>query len=128
MAGTAGARLPLAPSTAAVAHGIVASIFQSAVADRRIVASPCEGTRLPELVRDRVVPLDVEEVAALAEALPEHLSALVTLVASTGLRQGEAFGLTVDRTGLRPPSARPVITVDRQLVSIEGGQSATGSP
>ncbi len=63
----------LAPSTVAVAHGVVASIFKSAIRDRRIVASPCVGTRLPEEApadrpaRDRPGPRDRGSAAA---ALP----------------------------------------------------------
>jgi len=37
----------LAPSTVGVVHRILAGIFKAAVRDRRIVASPCEGTKLP---------------------------------------------------------------------------------
>lgn len=35
----------LAPSTVGVVHRILAAVFKAAVRDRRIVASPCEGTR-----------------------------------------------------------------------------------
>ena len=42
-------RQALAPSTIGVVHSIVSAIFKAAVRDRRIVANPCEGTRLPRL-------------------------------------------------------------------------------
>ena len=120
--------LPLAPSTVAVVHGVVAGVFRAAVADRRIVSSPCDGTRLPESVSDEVVPLTLGQVRTIAAALPSHLRALVTLAASTGLRQGEAFGLTVDRSGLRPLSRQPALKVDRQLVTVEGEGQHLGPP
>lgn len=89
--------LDLAPSTVGVVHRILASIFKAAVRDRRIVASPCEGPKLPKVHRRRVEPLTREAVQALTDAVADRYRALVTLAAGTGLRQGEAFGLTVDR-------------------------------
>lgn len=47
---------------------------------------------------------------------------------SDGRRQGEAFGLTVDRSGLRPPSPRPILRVDRQLVSLSRQDPYLGPP
>lgn len=118
----------LAPSTIAVAHGIVASVFKAAVRDRRLSSSPCEGTKLPEDHRPPVVPLETAQVTALRDAMPERFRALITLGASTGVRISEATGLTVDRSGLRPPSARPVVTVDRQLVALSGIDLFLGPP
>jgi integrase len=118
----------LAPSTISVVHGVVAGVFKAAVADRRIVASPCQGTRLPEDHRDPIVPLTVEQVRALEQALPERYRTLVTLAAATGVRQGEAFGLTVDRTGIGPPTPRPLLRVDRQLVLVNGQDPYLGPP
>jgi len=102
----------LAPSTVQVIHGIVASVFKAAVRDRKLASSPCETTRLPRKVKARVVPLGTSVVTALVDAMPERLAALVILAAGTGLRQGEAFGLTVDRIDF----LRRTLTVDRQLV------------
>src|SRR4051795_7490223 len=106
--------LDLAPSTVGVVHRILAGIFKAAVRDRRIVASPCEGAKLPKVHRQRVEPLTLEAVQALTEAVPDRYRALVTLAAGTGLRQGEAFGLTVDRIDF----LRHQLTVDRQLVTM----------
>jgi hypothetical protein len=50
-------------------------------------------------------------VQAPTEAMPERCRALVTLAIGTGLRQGEAFGLTVDRDFFLR-----LLTVDRQRV------------
>ena len=123
-----GLSLTLAPSTVAVVHGVVASVFKSAIRDRRITSSPCEGSKLPVDYQEPVVPLATSDVLAVEEALPARYRALVTLAAATGLRQGEAFGLTVDRSGLRPPSARPVLRVDRQLVLLPGEPPFLGPP
>jgi len=41
-------RKALAPETISVIHSVVSAIMRSAVRDRRIIANPCEGTRLPQ--------------------------------------------------------------------------------
>jgi len=116
--------LPLAPSTVGVVHGILSGIFRAAVRDRRIIANPCEGTRLPKVERKRVVPLTTEQVEAARDAMPERLRALVTFAAGTGLRQGECFGLTVDRLDF----LRRTVSVDRQLVTLAGHPPRLGPP
>jgi hypothetical protein len=50
--------------------------------------------------------------------------ALVTLAAGTGMRQGECFGLTVDRVRFLERS----VTVDRQLVTLQGKAPTFGPP
>jgi integrase len=114
----------LEPSTVGVVHGVVSGIFRSAVRDRVIVHNPCDGTRLPKVTKSRVEPLDTEVVLALADAVPDRYKALVILAAGTGLRQGECFGLTVDRTAL----LRRTLRVERQLVTVSGHPPTMGPP
>jgi integrase len=114
----------LAASTVGTVHGVVAGIFRAAVRDRRITANPCERTRLPKVARPRVEPLPIETVRALEAAMPGRYRALVTLAAGTGLRQGECFGLTVDRVDF----LRRTLTVDRQLVTVPGRDPYLGPP
>ncbi|MGX5653172.1 tyrosine-type recombinase/integrase [Geodermatophilus nigrescens] len=104
----------LAPGTVGVIHRILSAVFKAAVRDRRIIASPCTGTRLPKVHKQRIEPLSVEAVRAMTDAVPERYRALITLAAGTGLRQGEALGLTVDRIDF----LRRQLTVDRQLVTM----------
>ena len=108
-------RKPLAPATVGVIHGVVSGIFRSAIRDRRIMANPCEGTRLPRVERRRIMPLTTAQVETLRDELPDDLKALVTFAAGTGMRQGEIFGLTRNR--LRLLGANPVVVVDRQLLT-----------
>jgi integrase len=117
-------RKPLAPSTIAVVHAVVSSIFRAGIRDRKIIANPCEGTRLPRAERRRIVPLTTAQVETLREALPDDLKALVTFAAGTGMRQGEIFGLTRDR--LRLLSTSPVVVVDRQLLTRPGRTTEFG--
>jgi integrase len=102
----------LAPATVKLAYRFFASAMRAAVTDRVLATSPCVGVKLPEIARELVVPLELHQVQALADAMPDRYRALVILGAGTGLRQGEAFGLTVDRIDF----LRRVLTVDRQLV------------
>jgi integrase len=106
----------LAPSTVGVVHGIVSGIFRAAVRDRVIAHNPCDGTRLPKVTKSRVEPLATETVLALADAVPDRYRALVILAAGSGMRQGECFGLTVDRIDF----LRRIVRVDRQLISVAG--------
>lgn len=115
---------PLAASTVGVVHSIVSSVFKAAVRDRRIASNPCEGTKLPKVEQRRVVPPTTGQIAALTDAMPDELAALITMAAGTGMRQGELFGLTVDRLDM----LRREVTVDRQLVKVAGGRSRFGPP
>jgi integrase len=92
-------------------HGVVSGIFRAAVRDRKIVANPCEGTRLPKVTPARIEPLATETVQRMAEAVSPRWSAFIVTAAGTGLRQGELLGLTVDRIDF----LRRTLRVDRQL-------------
>jgi integrase len=71
-----------------------------------------------------VEPLPLDVVRALEDALPSRYRALVTAATGTGLRQGECFGLTVDRVDF----LRRVVTVDRQLVTVVGREPFLAPP
>jgi integrase len=103
----------LAPATVELVARYVASVFKAAVRDRVIARSPFDGVKLPKVEVRQVVPVTVEQVRALELALPVRYRALVTLATGAGMRQGECFGLTVDRVDF----LRRTVRVDRQLVS-----------
>ena len=115
---------PLAPATIAVVHGILAAVLKAAVRDRKLVSSPCKGIKLPKDPPRKLVPLTTSAVQALAEHVGPRYRALVLLAAGTGLRQGEAFGLTLDRVDF----LRRSVTVDRQLVVLPGHEPRLGPP
>jgi integrase len=117
-------RKPLAPATVGVVHGLVSSVMKAAVKDRRIVANPCEGTRLPKVVRTKVVPPTTEQVDAVRRGMPDRLKALVTFSAGTGMRPAEVRGLTVDRLNM----LRREVDVDQQLIAIKVGVPEFGPP
>ncbi len=86
----------LAPATVERAYRCLAGIFKSAVRDRLIARTPCQDIRLPKVSPKQIVPLSAEEVGRLVAEMPDRYKALVVLAAGTGLRQGEAFGVTLD--------------------------------
>jgi integrase len=100
----------LAPATVQLIYRHVAGAFRAAVKDRLIAVSPCDDVALPKVSPAKVKPLEVTTVQRLAEVVPDHVRALVLFAAGTGLRQGECFGLTVDRVDF----LRRQVTVDRQ--------------
>jgi integrase len=116
--------LKLAPATIGVIHGIVSTVMKAAVRDRRIASNPCDGTKLPKAQRKQIVPLTTEQVELVRDALPPELRALVPLSASTGMRQGECFGLTVDRVRF----LERTVLVDRQLATVQGRGPHLGPP
>ncbi len=86
----------LAPATVEVVFRCLASIMKAAVRDRLIGSSPCDGVKLPKVPHPQVDPWPVERVEVLTEAMPDRYQALIVLAATTGLRQDEVFGLTLD--------------------------------
>ena len=109
-------RRALAPSTVGVVHGVVSVVFKAAVRDRRIMANPCEGTRLPKVERTQGGAPDDRAGRGSPRRDARALRALVTFAAGTGMRQGEVLGLTVDRLDfLRREVARRPSTRHRRL-------------
>ena len=114
----------LAPGSVEFAYRWVSTIFKSAVGDRIIASSPCIRIALPKKADTEIVPLSVSEVYALADAVPDRYRALIVFAAGMGLRQGECFGLTVDKVDF----LRRTVRVDRQLISAVGGVPEWGPP
>jgi integrase len=106
----------LAPATVEVVYRYVAAIFRSAVEDRLLAVSPCRGVKLPKRTLRLVKPLATEEVHALVDAVPERYRALVVFTAGTGVRQGEAFGLTLSHLDM----LRRQVRIEQQLILLPG--------
>lgn len=103
----------LAPTYVEALYRLLAQILRSAVADRLLTASPCHDIRLPARTPSKVRIPTPEEIASIVGALPQAWGDVVLVTVGSGLRLGEALGLTVDRVNF----LRPAITVDRQLHS-----------
>ena len=114
----------LAPASVEVVYRWVAAIFKAAVGDQLIAASPCNRIALPKRDDGEVMPLTVDQVQAMTDACPPHFRALIVFAAGTGLRQGECFGLSVDRVDFLHRQVR----VNRQLTSAKEGIPLFGPP
>lgn len=114
----------LAPSTVRVHHGMLAGMLNDAVSDRMLAANPCSNTKLPdEPERSIVIPSD-EAVRQIHRVITPRYSAAIHVGAGTGLRQGELFGLTVDRVDF----FRREITIDQQLIMGGANRNTFGPP
>lgn len=74
-------------------HGFLSAMFASAVEDGLITKNPCGKSRLPESEQLEMTFLSVNEFTELLGFIPEPYQALVLLLATTGLRWGEATAL-----------------------------------
>jgi len=89
--------------------------MRGAVRDGYIRKTPCVEIRLPETSATVVRLLTPGQVLALASMMPTRYALLVLVGAGLGLRQGEAFGLALDRID----AATGMITVDQQVVIVD---------
>jgi integrase len=109
--------LDLAPSTVSVVYSKFAAIMRAAVEDRLIPSSPCtRRMKLPRPPGGEVVPMTPEQVLAVVDAAPDRYRAVLILLTGTGVRNGEALGLTIDRVDF----LRRQIRIDRQLATVSG--------
>jgi integrase len=102
---------------------LIRAVLNAAVDDGIIATSPHRKVTRPAVEHRHVVPLPLDGVRRAADAISPRMRALVLLSVGTGLRQGEALGLTVDRVNL----LRREVTVDRQLIKVVGQPPALGS-
>lgn len=112
----------LKPRTVEANFHVLRQMMRAAVVDQVLVSNPCEGARLPRKERRLVVPLEYEQVEALADTIRPDLTAAVWLAAGCGLRQGEVLGVTVDRVNW----LRREIVVDRQMLTPSRGAPMFG--
>ena len=75
---------------------MVRSIFRDAVLDRHCSENPAARVKLPSYEKPLIVPLTVEQIEALEDAIDDRCRAMVTLQAGAGLRIGELLGLRVE--------------------------------
>lgn len=96
----------LAPTTLRNLVSLLRSVYASAVLDRLVAVSPVVRLSLPATHRERVVPLSVPEVVALADAMPARNRAMVIVQAGLGLRIGELLSLRVQDVDFMRRSVR----------------------
>ncbi len=103
------------------AYGVLASILDGAVDDRRILSNPARGVDLPRKGRKAHIYLSHDQVHDLA-AEAKH-GTLVLVLAYCGLRWGEAVGLRVKHLDMLKRRFR----VEENAVEV-GGKIEVGTP
>ena len=88
------------PATAANAHRTLRLVLQGAVNGNIIAANPARGVKAPKAPHKEMRFLTVDEVEAVAAAVPPRYRALILLLAWTGLRIGEAAALRMENLDL----------------------------
>ncbi len=87
-------------------------------------SEPGQGARLARAEVAAFVPLAPDEVRSVTAHTAEHIRAAVVVAAGMGLRQGELFGLTVDRIDFM----RSELRVDRELWTPPAGKPVLKTP
>lgn len=103
---------PLSPKSIRNVHGILSKCLSTAVKLEYMRRNPTESVTLPRVVRKEIKPLTDEQVSAMvAQAGSDGFGTLFKMVVFTGLRLGEALGLTWDCVDFQ----RKRLTVNKQL-------------
>jgi integrase len=85
----------LAPSTIRLLVGHLSAVYSSVVLDRLVSVSPVQRIKLPDARQERIIPLTVDEVERLADAVDQRNRSMIITQAGLGLRLGEVLGLRV---------------------------------
>lgn len=101
----------LPPSTTRLVLALLRAVYNAAVLDRLVASSPVVRVSIRRQERERVVPLTIEQVRALADAIPPRNRAMVIAQAGLGLRMGELLALRVQDVDFLKRSVR----IDWQL-------------
>jgi integrase len=114
----------LAPRTVHQTYGYAAMLFEAAVLDRAISATPCVGIKLPEIPKDDRRIYTADEVHKLARTFDPRFSAAIYVGAGCGLRRGEMAGLELEHVDF----LRREITIRQQVVPRVGFGYVLGPP
>ena len=102
----------VSPKTVKNVHGILHKALQQAVANSYIRFNPTNACVLPRIEKKELQPLDEAETKLFLDAVKGHpLELLYTVTLFTGMREGEALGLTWDRVDFM----RGTVLISRQL-------------
>lgn len=102
----------ISPKTVKNVHGILHKALQQAVANGYIRFNPTNSCILPRVEKKELQPLDEAETKLFLDAVKGHrFELLFTFTLFSGLREGEALGLTWDRVDFM----RGTILISKQL-------------
>lgn len=117
----------LAPASVIKCFRLTAAVFASAIRDRLIAVSPCDGVALPSLRRTDELEFVITRsdfTGKLLPVVPARYQALVALAAGTGLRWGECVGLCLDAVDF----GTKTVSVVRTAIEIDGAVSLKPYP
>ena len=88
----------LSPKSIKNVHIILSGILQQAVENEMIAKNPCKKVKLPKVFKKNIVPLTDDQVKEFLKIVStdEIYGTLLKVIVFTGLRLGEAMGLTWD--------------------------------
>ncbi len=109
----------LAPRTLRLLLSLLRSVYASAVLDRLVASSPVVRITLPSDHRAKIVPLTVEQVEALADAVPDRCRAMIITQSGLGLRISELLGLRVQDVLWLERSVKIEVQRDRHTMQLE---------
>jgi integrase len=108
----------LSPRTVQYVHVTLHKALKQAVTDGLIPRNVTETVKAPQVRREEIKPLTLEQVKALlCAARGDRLEALYVLAIHTGLRQGELLGLRWEDVDLETRT----LQVKRTLITMKGG-------
>lgn len=116
--------MKLAPRTVASIHGRFLSFLTWCVDEKILAQNPASKVNLPQGLSREHVFLSVKQVTALVKEMDELYRVLVWLLATCGLRIGEAAELRVKDLQLD----RGRIRIERAVVFVKGGPPVVGPP
>ncbi|MGP9781831.1 tyrosine-type recombinase/integrase [Glutamicibacter sp. AOP12-B1-11] len=116
--------MQLAARTVDTIHGRFLTFLNWCVEEQLIAKNPASKVNLPKGRAREYMFLNVPQITALANTIHERYRPLVWLLASCGLRIGEAVELRVKDLQL----GRGRIRVERAVVFVRGGSPVVGPP
>ena len=116
-------REPLAPKTIKNIHGVLHKALEQAMLNGLIRNNPADPCVLPRRPKQKVKPLNEEQITKLIKALKGHkYENLILTTLFTGLREGEVCGLQWECVNLEAGT----ILVDKQLQSLRKSVRGNG--
>lgn len=108
---------PLSPKSIRLVHGVLSKALNTAVKVGYIKNNAAERCTTPKLEKKEIVPLTDEQIKAFVSACDsEALGRIYKLILFTGLREGEALGLTWDCVDF----SNGILKINKQLQRQDG--------